>query len=91
MKNARTKIIVGLVAFLTAGSLFAIKGKMMHHRGMHHKKANVENCHGMQHDADVNKKSKNLRRSRPRIKKLHQFDEAFLFSVLTGDILGSHG
>jgi hypothetical protein len=59
MKNARTKIIVGLVAFLTAGSLFAIKGKMMHHRGMHHKKANVENCHGMQHDADVNKKSKN--------------------------------
>jgi hypothetical protein len=38
----RAKIIVVLVAILTAGSLFALKGKMMHHR-----KGMIENCHNL--------------------------------------------
>lgn len=42
MKSTRTKVIVGLVAFLTAGSLFMVKGKMIHHR-----KAMMGDCHNM--------------------------------------------
>ncbi|MDG1332326.1 MAG: hypothetical protein P8P74_08340 [Crocinitomicaceae bacterium] len=42
MKNTRTKVIVSVVAILTAGSLFAVKVKMMHH-----KKAKMGNCHAM--------------------------------------------
>lgn len=47
MKNTRAKIIIGTLAILTAGSLFAIKGKMMHHRKMHYKGHGMEKSENM--------------------------------------------
>lgn len=57
MRNIRTKVIIGLVAILTAGSLFALKGKMRHH-----KIGRAENCEKMKSmDGDTKcKKHKSL-------------------------------
>lgn len=48
MKNVRTKVIIGLVAIFTAGSLFAMKAKMMHHR-----KARMGDCQKMESRGDM--------------------------------------